>query len=360
MKFTKLDFYIIKRFLSAFVLALGLFTVVIIVFDLSEKIDDFISNEAPLNKVIFDYYVNWVPFLLNLFSPVFVFISVIFFTSKMAQKSEIIAILAGGVSYKRLLVPYIVSAALLAFFSFSLSAWIIPKADKTRVEFENTYIRDRTKFRKFSIKRQIEPGVMMSVGHFTIADSSGYRFSLERIEGGEIRSKLFAERIKWSNEVNKWRLTRYWIREFGDGMEILTRGEVLDTMVNFNPEDFFRMNDDVQMFNLRELDEMIAMEEMTGTGQTFFYTTEKYKRFAAPFAIIILTIIGVSVASNKTRGGVGVNIGIGLFISFAFLLVMQFFLAYGQSGSMMPLLAVWLPNVIFGTVAYTMYRYAQK
>ncbi len=360
MKLTKIDLYIIKRFIGAFLLALGLFTVIIIVFDLAEKIEDFIGNEAPFNEVIFDYYVNWVPFLLNLFSPVFVFISVIFFTSKMAQKSEIIAILAGGVSYKRLLVPYILTGVFLAAFSFTLSAWIIPKADKTRVKFENTYIRDRSNYKMLSIKRQIEPGVIMTLGNFAIMDSSGYRFNLEHIENGEIRSKLSADRIAWNDKTNKWKLSNYWIREFIDGMEIITKGSTLDTMINFNPEDFFRKNDDVQMFNLKELDAMIRMEEMTGTGNTFFYTTEKYKRFSSPFAIIILTIIGVSVASKKTRGGIGLNLGIGLLLSFTFLIVMQFFLAYGTSGTMPPIIAVWLPNIIFGGIAYAMYKFAQK
>jgi lipopolysaccharide export system permease protein len=360
VKLTKIDLYIIKRFLGAFMLALGLFTVIIIVFDLAEKIEDFIGNEAPFKDVIFNYYVNWVPFLLNLFSPVFVFISVIFFTSKMAQKSEIIAILASGVSYKRLLVPYMFTAVFLALFSFSLSAWIIPKADKTRVEFENTYIRDRSNYKRLSIKRQIEPGVIMTLGNFAIIDSSGYKFSLEQVENGQIKSKLFADRINWNDKTNKWKLSNYWIREFEDGMEIITRGAVIDTMIAFNPEDFFRKNDDVQMFNLKELNAMIKMEEMTGTGNTFFYTTEKYKRFSSPFAIIILTVIGVSVASKKTRGGIGVNLGVGLLLSFTFLIVMQFFLAYGSSGTMYPLLAVWIPNIIFAGIALGMYKFAQK
>ena len=360
MKLTRIDWYIIKRFLGAFMLTLGLFTIIIIVFDLSEKIDNFIENSAPTKDIFLEYYVNWVPFLLNLFSPVFVFISVIFFTSKMAQKSEIVSILAAGVSYRRLMVPYFLTGLLLAVFSFSLSAFIIPKADKTRVKFENQYIRDMDNFVKSSIKRQIEPGVIMSVGNFNFSDSAGYKFNLEKIENGEITSKLFADRLNWNDEEETWRLTRYWIRSIDNGKEHLERGDHLDTMINFNPEDFFRMKDDVQMFNLKELDQMIEMEILTGTGKTYFYKTEKYKRFAAPLSIIILTLIGLTVASRKRRGGIGLNLGVGLLISFTYLIVIQFFSAYGSSGTMAPLLAVSLPNIIFGGVAFVMYKFAQK
>jgi lipopolysaccharide export system permease protein len=360
MKLTKIDWYIIKRFLGAFVLALGLFTVIIIVFDLSEKIDEFMENSAPFDEVIFNYYVNWVPFLLNLFSPVFVFISVIFFTSKMAQKSEIIAMLAGGVSYDRLLRPYIITSVFLALVSFSMFAWIIPKADKTRVVFENQYIRDRTHYSASQIKTQISPGVIMSMGNFNFSDSAGFKVSLEHIVDGSLRSKLFADRLNWNDKTQKWKLSKWWSREFIDGMEIISKGAVMDTMIAFNPEDFFRKNDDVQMYSLSELDEMINLENMRGTGNTFFYTTEKYKRFAMPFAVIILTIIGVSVASKKTRGGIGLNLGIGLLISFSFLIVFQFFLAYGSSGALHPLLAVSIPNIIFAFIAFVMYRLAQK
>jgi lipopolysaccharide export system permease protein len=360
VRLTKIDVYIIKRFLGAFALALGLFTVIIIVFDLSEKIDEFMENSAPFTEVIFDYYVNWVPFLLNLFSPVFVFISVIFFTSKMAQNSEIIAMLAGGVSYRRLLRPYFITSIFLALFSFALSAWIIPHADKTRVDFENTYIRDRTRYTLSEIKTQISPGQILSMGNFNFSDSAGFKISLENIENGELKSKLYAERLNWNEKTQKWKLTKWWTREFIEGNEILTKGTTMDTMIAFNPEDFFRKNDDVQMFNLSELDQMISLEEMRGTGNTFFYTTEKYKRFAMPFAIIILTVIGVSVASKKTRGGIGLNLGIGLLLSFTFLIVFQFFLAYGSSGSMHPLLAVTIPNLIFGFIAFVLYRLAQK
>lgn len=349
-----------KRFLGAFSLALGLFTVIIIVFDLSEKIDNFIEHNAPFSEIIFDFYINWIPYLLNLFSPVFVFISVIFFTSKMAQNSEIVAILASGVSYRRLLLPYIITAIFLALVSFALYAWIIPKADKTRVVFENEYIRDGRNYTASKIKTQIAPGVILSIRNFNFADSAGFKVSIENVKDGRLVSKLYADRMTWDKKKETWKMHKWWTREFIDGMEIIEKGAELDTMIPFNPENMFRKNDDVQMFNLNELDEMIALENMQGTGKTFFYITEKYKRVAMPFAIIILTVIGVSVSSKKTRGGVGLNLGIGLLLSFTFLIVFQFFLAYGSSGALHPLIAVSIPNLIFGGIAFILYKLAQK
>lgn len=360
MKLTKLDFYIIRRFLGAFSLALGLFTIIIIVFDLSEKIDDFIEHKAPIRSILLEYYTNWVPYLLNLFSPVFVFLAVIFFTSKMAQKSEIVAILAGGVSYFRLMVPYLITAVFLAFLSFSLYAWIIPRADKTRVVFENTYIREREHYSKQAIKTQLRPGVIMTLDGFNLRDSMGFRLSLEHIENGRVVSKLFADRLLWNKTKGSWQIKDYWIRSFEGVNERIEKGRELDTMIQFDTEDFFRKMDDVQMFTMRELDEMIEAENLAGTGNTFFYITEKYKRFSSPFAIIVLTVIGLSVASRKSRGGIGMNLGVGVLLSFVYLIVIQFFVAYGTSGTMPALLATWIPNLIFGAVAFGLYRTAQK
>ncbi|MBR9860915.1 YjgP/YjgQ family permease [bacterium] len=360
MKLTKLDFYIIKRFLFAFLLTLGLFTVIIIVFDLAEKIDNFIEHDAPFKDVIFKYYVNWVPFLLNLFSPVFVFISVIFFTSKMAQKSEIVSILASGVSYVRLLVPYVLTSILLAFMSFSLFAWVIPRTDKVRVDFENTYIRERHLLTKRGIKRQIQPGVVMTVENFIFSDSVGYRLSLEHIEEGKLESKMYAEKLVWDRRNETWQVKNYWIRNYKEEGEEISKGMELDTMIPFEPEDFFRQNDDVQMFDMKELDRMIELEYLKGTGRSHFYRTEKHKRYASPFAILVLTVIGVCVSSRKTRGGIGLNLGIGLLLSFSYIFIMQFFLAYGSSGAVSPALAVWIPNILFSLIAYVLYRTAQK
>lgn len=356
-----LDRYIIKKFLGSFGMTLGLFTVIIIVFDIAEKIDDFVEKQAPFGEIIFDYYLNFVPFLLNLFSPIFVFISVIFFTSKLAGKSEIVSILSGGVSYLRLLRPYMISALVIASFSFMLNAWIIPRADKQRVEFENKYTRDLTTNHKRNIKRQIRPGVIMTLQNYNYLDSFGYRLELERVNNGVLESRLFAEKIKWNPEVEKWRVSNYRIREFlPDGSERLTKGMALDTMIEFDPEDFFRKEEDVQSFNMRELNRYIELERMRGTANLFFYQTEKQRRYASPFSMLVLTFIGVCVSSIKTRQGVGWSLAKGVLISFAYLFIIQFFTSFGSSGTMQPFLAVWTPNIIFAFVGMWLYHKTQK
>ena len=355
----KLDWYIIRKFLGSFALTLGLFTVIIVVFDIAEKIDDFVEKEAPFGEIITDYYINFVPFLLNLFSPIFVFISVIFFTSKLASKSEIVAILSGGISYLRMLRPYMISAFIIAVFSFTLNAWIIPRADKQRVEFENKYTRDLSTNYKRNIKRQIRPGTIMTLQNYNYLDSFGYR--IEHFEDGELKSRLFGEKIKWNPEVGKWRVSNYRIREFKpDGSENILRGVALDTLIEFDPEDFFRKEEDVQSFNMDELDQYIELEKMRGTQDLFFYQTEKQRRYASPFSMLVLTFIGVCVSSIKSRQGVGWSLAKGVLISFAYLFIIQFFTSFGSSGTMHPVIAVWTPNVAFTFVGLWLYRNTQK
>ncbi|MBO6517263.1 MAG: LptF/LptG family permease [Bacteroidia bacterium] len=357
----KIDWYIIRKFLGSFVLTLGLFTVIIVVFDIAEKIDDFVEKQTPFNEIVFDYYFNFVPFLLNLFSPIFVFISVIFFTSKLAQKSEIVSILSGGTSYMRLLRPYMLSALVIGSFSYTLNAWIIPRSDKNRVEFENRYVRNLKHNYKQNIKQQIRPGKIMSLQNYNYLDSFGYRIQLEHLVDGRLKSRLFGDKIKWNKEANSWRITNYRIRMFNDdGTEELIAGAYLDTMVPFDPEDFFRRQDDVQSFNMNELDQYIALENMRGTSNSNFYRTEKQRRYASPFSMLILTFIGVCVSSAKSRRGVGKNLAKGILISFFYLFVIQFFTSLGSKGSMHPVMAIWIPNIAFSIVALYLYWKAQK
>ncbi|MFT5723449.1 MAG: lipopolysaccharide export system permease protein [Bacteroidia bacterium] len=357
----KIDWYIIKKFLLSFVLTLGLFTVIIIVFDVAEKIDDFVEKQTPIHDIIFDYYLNFIPFLLNLFSPIFVFITVIFFTSKMADKSEVVAILSGGVSYLRFLRPYMLSALIIGAFSFSLNAWIIPSSDKKRVEFENRNTRNLENSYKQNIKQQIRPGMVMSLQNYNYLDSFGYKIQLEHVEDGRLKSRLFGDKIRWNKEMNTWRISNYRIREFNDdGTESLITGAFLDTMVPFDPEDFFRRQEDVQSFNMAELDKYIELSEMRGTADAHFYRTEKQRRYASPLSMLILTFIGVCVSSAKVRRGVGKNLAKGILISFFYLFVIQFFTSTGAKGALHPVIAIWTPNIAFMFVAGWLYFKAQK
>lgn len=357
----KIDIYVIRRFLGTFVVTLSLFMFIIIVFDISEKLDDFIKKQAPLKVIIFDYYVNFVPSLLNLFSPIFIFISVIFFTSKLAQRSEIIAILASGVSYKRMLSPYILTAFVLGVFSYFLNGFIIPKADKKRVEFENTYIRNASMDYKEQIHRQIRPDLFLSIGWFNHYDSSGGDVSLEQFKNNKMVSKLYGRSIKWNRIANKWTIRNYMTRDFlKDGTEVVNKGIEIDTMIPFELEDIFRRIEDVQSLNNNELSVFIESERLRGAENVYSYITEWHKRNATPYAAFVLTIIGVCVSSKKSRGGLGVSLGLGIGISLLYLFLIQVFNSYGNTGLMHPLLAVWIPNIVFSFIAYLLYRKAQK
>ncbi len=357
----KLDWYIIKKFLTTFVVTLSLFIIIIIVFDISEKLDDFLSKQAPLSDIIFKYYVNYVPFFLNLFSPVFIFISVIFFTSKLASRSEIVATLSSGISYNRFLRPYIIVAAILAVLSFVLNAYVIPHSDKIRINFENKYVRDIKDDYTNQVHRQIKPNTYFFVEYFGYADSSGGGVALEYYENNLLKSKLYGRKINWNRKLQKWRLEDYMIRDYlPNNQEKITSGKFLDTIIEFNPADFFRHSDDVQAFDLNELNAFIKKEQARGAPNVEFYITDKYRRYASPFATFILTVIGVCVSSKKSRGGVGLNLGVGILLSFIYLFVIQYFNTYGQSGLITPMLAVWIPNFIFIGVAYYLYRTVQK
>ena len=362
MRFLKtFDWYIIKKFLTTFVVTLSLFIIIIIVFDISEKLDDFLQKQAPISEIIFKYYFNYVPFFLNLFSPVFIFISVIFFTSKLASRSEIVATLSAGVSYKRFLRPYVITAGLLSVLSFFLNAFIIPHSDKKRLEFENQYIRNTNDDYTNNVHTQIRPEMYFYVEYFGKADSIGEGVSLEQYKNHQLQSKLFARRITWNHKTHSWRLEDYLIRDYHkDGSQTITRGKFLDSMIPFNPDDFFRRIDDVQSFDLFELNDFIAEEKIKGNDHLDYYITDKYRRFSAPFSTFILTVIGVCVSSKKSRGGVGLNLGIGIFTSFLYLFLIQYFNTYGTTGKIYPMLAVWIPNAIFLFVALYLYKKAQK
>lgn len=355
------DRYIIRKFVTTFAVTLGLFIIIIIVFDVSEKLDDFLQKQAPISEIIFLYYLNYVPFFLNLFSPVFIFIAVIFFTSKLASRSEIVATLAGGVSYDRFLRPYVQTAFILAILSFALNAYIIPHSDKIRLKFENKYIRNTNEDYTNNVHSQILPNTYFYMEYFGYGDSLGGGVSLERYENKRLKNKLFSKRISWNRKVGKWRLEDYLIREYmPDGSQKITKGRFMDTMIPFNPSDFNRHTDDVHSMDIFELDDFIAKEKQKGNDKLNFYITERYRRYSSPFSTFILTIIGVCVSSKKSRGGVGLNLGIGIFLSFIYLFIIQYFNTYGASGIIHPMLAVWIPNFIFIGVAYYLYRVVQK
>ncbi len=362
VRLRKLDWYIIKKFISTFFMALILIIGIVIIFDISEKIDDFVSHEVPIKEIVLDYYLNFVPYFMNMFSPMFVFITVIFFTSRLAANSEIIAILSCGISFKRFLRPYMISAALIAIFSLALNLWVIPEANKTRMRFETDYIRDYSGSKIMHDGHyQISPGQFAYVESFSKWNNTAYKFTLETIEGHEIKSKISAEQAVWDSTFCGWTLKKYTIREYGPDLADKVRcGDKLDTVINLTIGDFKKTRDYETQLNVRELNEYIATKRMRGDADIKKALIEKYTRSSMPFSAFVLTIIGVALSSRKRRGGTGWNLGLGIALSFSYILFMKFSEMFVYTDTMPALLAIWLPNIIFTGIAYALYRIAPK
>jgi lipopolysaccharide export system permease protein len=361
IKYRTIDLYIIRTFLSTFFFSLALILSISVIFDLSEKIDNFMENNATWKLVVFDYYLNFIPYFAVLFSSLFTFISVIFFTSRMAYRSEIIAIISSGMSFHRLLVPYFISALVIAIFSFILSDWVIPHANIVRLDFEEQYIHNSPRsVTERDIHRQIQPGVYIYMENYSTMSDVGHKFSMEKYEEGQLVSKLISDYIKWDSAIDKWVIRNYYIRDIDGLNEVITTGRSIDTTLAIHPDDFKRRLNFVETMNIRELNAHIENLKMQGESNVVVYQIEKQKRYAFPFSTFILTLIGVSVSSRKVKGGIGMQIGIGLLVAFSYILFMQFSSQFAISGSLDPTLAVWIPNLLFAFISLLLYRMAPK
>ncbi len=355
-----LDFYIIRKFLGTFVFAITLIIFIVVIFDLSEKIDNFIDNQASFRDVILIYYVNFIPYFINLFLPLFTFITVVFFTSRMAFNTEIIAILSSGVSFWRLLVPYLISAILLSIVSIYLSNVVIPPANERRLAFEYEFVRKPETIGGRNIHMQIRPGVFIYLESFSDRTLTGYRFSLEEISNGQLNYKLFADRIKYDSDQEHWTIMNYNERHIKELEEQLSFGRELDTVLPFTPYDFTLNLKDMETMNYSELNEFIVNERLRGSEIVGFYEVEKHRRLAFPFSTLVLTVIGVALSSQKVRGGIGLHLGAGITLSFAFILFMQVTTTFATNGNLHPMLAVWIPNILFGILGAYLLRIAPK
>lgn len=358
--FKKLDLYIIKHFLGTYIFSILLIISIAVVFDVSEKIDDFIERDAPLNAIIFDYYLNFIPYFANLFSSLFIFISVIFFTSKLAYNTEIIAILSSGISFNRFLRPYLISATVLALFSFFLNNYIIPPANKTRLLFEEQYIRNEIQNHSRNIHKQILPGQYMYLQSYNIRNKTGYRFTLEQFKEGALVSKLSSEQIKWDTLSAKWQMGYYYIRNIKEDGDEIIKGNQLDTTLNITPEDFARRDNVVEAMTFGELNDFIAKQKMQGAENAVALDVHWHQRFAYPFSAFILTLIGVALSSRKRRGGIGIQIGVGIALSFSYILVMQISTNITIGNGYNPFIGVWMPNILYGLIAFFLYKIAPK
>lgn len=357
----KLDWYIIKKFLGTYFFAIALIISIAVVFDVNENIDKFINNKAPIKAIVFDYYMNFVPYFSNLFSPLFVFIAVIFFTSKLADNSEIIAMFSTGMSFKRLMRPYMISAALIALLTYGLGAYVIPKGNVTRLNFEDQYKRKKKQEYVRNVQLEVDSGVIAYIERYENYNKTAYRFSLDKFKGKQLVSHLTARSATYdTTSVHKWTLKNYMIRHMDGMKETITKGDRLDSIIKMDPQDFLIMKGQQQTMTSPELKEYITKQKQRGFANIKEFEIEYYQRIAMSFAAFILTSIGVSLSSRKVKGGMGLYLGIGLALSFSYILFQTVSSTFAINGNTPPLLAVWFPNILYTFIAIYLYRKAPK
>lgn len=330
-----------------------------IVFDLTERIDNFINEQPPYLEILL-YYVNFSFYYGNLFSPLIIFIAVILFTSKMAYRTEIVAILSAGVSFNRFLRPYGIAATILVIASLVLNHFIVPYANEARLNFENTYIHTFQKSVDKNVRQQIRPGEFLYMESFNLQRNTGYKFTYEVFDGNDLQSKLSADFLRWDTVKNVWQVQRYKVRTFDEDGEHLRTGLKFDTLYPFLPEDLKTDAVYPEMLDTPELNKFIDQEILRGSENVPFFLLEKHQRSSYPFATYILTLIGVSFASRKVRGGIGIHLAVSVAICLIYIMSMQVTKVYATNAGFSPFLAVWIPNAIFGLLAAYFYVRAPK
>ena len=357
----KIDWYIIKKFLGTYFFSIALIISIAVVFDVNEWIDNFINNKAPVKAIIFDYYANFIPYFSNLFSPLFVFISVIFFTSKLAENSEIIAMMSTGLSFKRLLRPYMISAAIIAIMTYGMGAYVIPKGNVTRLNFEDRYKKKKKQEYVRNVQVEVDSGVIAYMERYENYNKTAYRFSLDKFVDKKLVSHLTARSATYdTTTVHKWTLKNYMIREMDGMKETITKGDRLDSIIKMEPQDFLIMKGQQETMTSTELSEYIARQKRRGFANIKEFEIEYHKRIAMSFASFILTVIGVALSSRKVKGGMGMYLGVGLGLSFSYILFQTVSATFAINGNASPILAVWIPNILYTFIAIYLYRKAPK
>lgn len=357
----RMDWYIIKKFIGTYIYSIILIISISIVFDINENLAKFTTNHAPLRAIVFDYYANFVPYLANLFSPLFVFIAVIFFTSKLAGNSEIIAMLACGMSFKRLIRPYLISAALIAVLNFYLGSYIIPKGTVVRHDFESLYKNNKKNTTASNIQLMVERGTVAYISQYDDIRKTGYGFSLYKFENKKLVSHMTASIIQYdtiSDSRYHWKARNYKIRELKGMREKITGGAEIDTLIQMEPMDLIFSKGQQETFTSPELLRYISKQQSRGSSNVVQYEVEYHKRIATSFASFILTIIGASLSSRKRKGGMGMYLGIGLALSFSYILLQTVSATFAINADTPPMLAAWIPNILYAVIAYFCYRHA--
>jgi lipopolysaccharide export system permease protein len=365
-----LDRYIIRKFLGTWIFSIAIFIVILVVFDYAEKLEDFINNKAPMSAIWFQYYLNFIPFFITQFVGLLTFIGVIFFTSKMAYNTEIIAMLSSGESFARLMWPYFLSATTIMLFSLALNLWIIPRANEPRIAFEQTYIsRTRNASRTYdaNIYRQLSPGTFVYLRNFSGETQKASYFALESYDNGRLARTLEAATVTYNTETRRWTAPTYITRSLAgvDSMgvateEIFEKHSGLDTLININTTELGRLDQLIKTMTIGELNSFIEQQKEKGSDMMDTFEVERQSRFSYPVAIFILTLIGVSLSSRKVRGGTGLHMGLGITLCFGYILFSRFAEEFAKGGIMPAAIAVWLPDILFAGIAVYLYVKAPK
>lgn len=356
-----IDLYIIKKFIGTYFFSIALIISISIVFDVNENLAKFTQYHAPFEAIVFDYYANFIPYFANLFSALFVFIAVIFFTSKMAGNSEIIAMLATGISFKRLLRPYMFTCVLLAGLSYYLSAYVIPHGTVIRQNFESMYKNKKKNTSAENVQLQVAPGVIAYIQHYDNNAKRGYGFCLDKFENKKLVSHLTAMEIQYdtiSDTKYHWKLSSWKLRQLKGLREHITSGAKKDSLIQMEPTDLVYSKGQQETFTSPELKDYISKQINRGSGNVVQYQVEYHKRIASSFASFILTIIGASLSARKRKGGMGLYLGIGLALSFAYILLQTISATFAINAGFPPMLAAWMPNIIFAFIAFFCYTKA--
>lgn len=352
--FTRLDRYIITKFLGTFFFSIVLILSIAVVFDITENIDDFFENQIPLREIVFDYYVNFFPYYLNMFSSLFIFISVIFFTSKLAGNSEIIAMLSTGMSYHRLMWPYFLSATFLFIMTFWLGGYVIPISSGKMLDFQNKYISHFKSEHAHNVQLEVEPGTILYIESFQLKTKMGYRCSLEHFDGKTLISRTIADRIRHDSAYN-WYLEEYVERNFDGLREQMDKGKRKDILLPIEPDELFITAEQAQWMTNPELRAYMAKQEARGAGNIKAFETEWHKRWASAIGAFIVTLLGVTMSSRKVRGGMGKNLGIGIVLTALYILFSTVSTTFSVTGVMSPFMAAWLPNFVFLIIGLFLY-----
>lgn len=355
-----LDRYIIRQFLGTFFFILVVIMLIAVVFDISEKTEDFAKMKASTEEIVLEYYLNFVIYYSNLFSGLLIFLAVLLFTSRLAHRTEVIAMLSSGVSFPRILWPYFVAATFLTAFSLVINHRVLPAANKVRLNFEEEHIRATFRVTDKHLHREIAPGTIAYFESFNAKERAGYRFGLEQWEDQELVRKLHADRAQYDSVQGSWAVYDYVIRTIGPSGEELQRGAQLDTLINLKPADLGQRWEFAMAMGWEEINAYIAAKQAQGDGSVMPYLIEKHQRTSYPFATYVFTLIGVSIASRKVRGGTGVHLALGVLLVLLYIFAMRLTTVGATNAGLHPLLAVWSPNIFFLLVGIWIYRKAPK